>query len=112
MIGLATETAHALAEAARLQREQAARDAHRRQANRDRAAAILKEDRIDLDVSGEMLSVGRAVLLTDPGSVLAAMFAEYRPQSGTRVFIGREPRAFNYVLTWLRTNVAPTQLTG
>lgn len=61
-------------------------------------------DVLRIDVGGTVFKTRRATLTSVPGSLLSSMFA----QSPTTVFVDRDPRWFELIVTWLRDRRAPS----
>ena len=61
-------------------------------------------DVIRIDVGGAVFKTRRATLTSVPGSLLSSMFA----RSPATVFIDRDPRWFELIVTWLRDRQAPS----
>ena len=71
---------------------------------------------ISLDVGGVIFKTTVATLTQDPNSMLAAMFSSERPPAmkddNGNYLIDRNPRAFGYILEFLRNAGLPDDIVG
>lgn len=89
-------------------REEERRLAQARQQVVDQLLAESQQQRVRLNVGGQVFEATRPFLLEHKTSVLAQLVAAAPANNGViELFVNRDPKAFGYVLGWLRSGAVP-----